>query len=59
MLARVVSKWVLPGITSPGLTTAAHNKRSEARPWWVGITCLWPNTLFTEASKRKKERAPA
>ncbi len=53
MLARVVSKWVLPSTTWWGWSNAWQRSRSEARPWWVGITWVWPKTPFTAASKWK------
>ena len=37
-LARVVSKWVLLGMTLPGPPTAVYRIFSAARPWWVGMT---------------------
>ena len=36
MLARVVSKWLLLGMTLPGPPTSSNRIRSLARPWWVG-----------------------
>jgi hypothetical protein len=39
MLARVVSKWLLLGMTDPGCTVISNRIRSAARPWCVGITC--------------------
>jgi hypothetical protein len=38
MFARVVSKWVLFGTTSPLRSMVAARIRSAARPWWVGTT---------------------
>ena len=58
-LARVVSKWVLLGTTSPACTAEPKRMRSAARPWWVGMTCLKPVISRTAASKRKNERPPA
>ena len=46
-LARVVSKWLLLGTTSPGCSSAPKRMRSAARPWWVGMTCLKPVILRT------------
>src|SRR5215472_2173276 len=38
--ARVVSKCVLLGATSPFLPTRLNRMRSAAAPWCLGITCL-------------------
>ncbi len=37
-LARVVSKCVLDGTTSPGRVATEKRIRSAARPWCVGMT---------------------
>jgi hypothetical protein len=58
-LARVVSKCVLFGTTSPGLHTVLKRIRSAARPWCVGITTGNPKMSRTAASKRNQLRAPA
>jgi aspartate aminotransferase len=50
--ARVVSKWVLPGTTSPRWTRVSNSSRSAARPWCAGITCGSPVTLRTASSNR-------
>ena len=52
MLARVVSKWVLLGMTCPRRTVEANRMCSAARPWWVGITCRKPVMSCTAASNR-------
>jgi hypothetical protein len=36
---RVVVKYMLPGMTSPGLMSSVLTMCSAARPWWVGMTC--------------------
>ena len=59
MLARVVSKCVLPGTSIPGLHICANRICSAARPWWVGITCVKPKISRTAAAKRSKLRLPA
>ncbi len=38
MLARVVSKWVLFGMTFPGPPRTVKRIFSAARPWWVRMT---------------------
>ena len=40
-LARVVSKWVLFGMTLPGPPITEKRIFSAARPWWVGM--MWRN----------------
>ena len=59
MLARVVSKWLLLGMMSPGLSTHAARIPSAARPWWVGKMCSIPVISETLASKRFHDRLPA
>jgi hypothetical protein len=58
-LARVVSKWVLFGTTSPGLHSVENRIRSAARPWCVGSTWRNPKMSCTAASKRNHDRLPA
>ena len=52
MLARVVSKWVLFGITRPGPPTTVNRIFSAARPWWVGKTCRNGNRPVTASRNR-------
>ena len=51
-LARVVSKWVLLGTTSPSLTITEKRIRSAARPWWVGMISFNPVIPWTVSRKR-------
>ena len=57
MLARVVSKWLLLGITLPGPPTSSNRIRSLARPWWVGRMCGMPVRSRSTVSKRYQLRA--
>ena len=59
MLPRVVSKCVLFGTMSPGLSMALLRMCSAARPWCVGITWVKPVMSCTARSKVKNDRAPA
>ena len=52
MLARVVSKWVLLGMTFPLPPMISKRIFSAARPWWVGMMCLKPVKSFTTFSNR-------
>ena len=52
MLARVVSKWVLLGTTSPGPHRVENRMRSAARPWCVGMTFRKPKMSRTDSSNR-------
>ena len=58
-LARVVSKWVLFGTTSPSLTATVNRIFSAALPWCVGMTWSNPVMLLTADSNRKKDLLPA
>jgi hypothetical protein len=57
--ARVVSKWVLFGITFPGPPSVLNRIFSAARPWWVGMTCSNANSSRTASRKRNQDREPA
>ncbi len=57
--ARVVSKWLLFGTTSPAFSTVWNRMRSAARPWCVGMTWRKPVRSCTTSRKRKNERLPA
>ena len=59
MLARVVSKWALFGITAPAPPTTSKSTRSLARPWWVGSGSSKPVTSRTASRRRSKLSAPA
>ncbi len=60
MLARVVSKWQLFGITIPGRVSTVENRRfSATRPWWTGRKAGKPKTSRIESWRWKKLRAPA
>ncbi len=59
MLARVVSKWLLLGMTLPGPPISSNRMRSLARPWCVGRMCGMPVSSRSTASKRYQLRAPA
>ncbi len=59
IFARVVSKWLLLGITSPGLTWVWARMPSAARPWWVGKMCLAPVISLTVASNFFHDLLPA
>ena len=50
-LARVVSKCVLFGTTSPGLSTVEKRRFSATRPWWVGMTFGKPKMSRIVSSK--------
>ena len=56
-LARVVSKWVLLGMTLPGPPIAVNRIFSAARPWWVGMTCLNGNRSWTASRNTNQLRA--
>ena len=58
-LARVVSKWLLLGTTSPGLHMTEKRIRSAARPWCVGMMCSKPVMSWTESRKWKNDGLPA
>ena len=58
-LARVVSKWVLLGMTLPGPPTAVYRIFSAARPWWVGMTCLNGNRFWTASRNTNQTGLPA
>ena len=59
MLARVVSKWVLLGMTLPGPPTTLKRIFSAARPWWVGMTWGNGNSAWTPARKAYQLGLPA
>ena len=52
MLARVVSKWVLFGMTWPAPPVTVNRIFSAARPWWVGKMCRNGNRLVTASRNR-------
>src|SRR5688572_4092802 len=57
--ARVVSKWVLLGITFPGPPSAEKRIFSAARPWWVGMTWRNGNSAWTDSRKANQDGEPA
>ena len=59
MLARVVSKWVLLGITFPGPPSRVNRIHSAARPWWVGMTWGKGNSSWTAVLKISYDGEPA
>ena len=52
MLARVVSKWLLLGISDSRFAQTENRMRSAARPWWVGMMCRKPVRSRTTFSNR-------
>ena len=59
MLARVVSKWVLFGMTRPGPPVTVNKIFSAARPWCVGKMCRNGNRPRTASRNRPNEGDPA
>jgi AraC-like DNA-binding protein len=59
MLARVVSKCVLFGTTTPGPPSTLKRIFSAPRPWWVGRTCLNGKSSCTASLKRVNDGEPA
>ena len=58
-LARVVSKWVLLGMTLPGPPIAVNRSFSAARPWWVGMTWRNGNSRWTASRNTYQLGLPA
>ena len=48
ILARVVSKWVFPGIASPSPPTSPKRMRSAARPWCTGM--MWRRPVMSRTA---------
>jgi len=59
MFARVVSKWVLFGMTFPGPAMTEKRIRSAARPWCVGMTWRKGKSSRTASRKRNHDGEPA
>ncbi len=57
--ARVVSKWVLFGMTWPRLAITEKRMCSAARPWWVGMISESPVSRMTVSRNRSNELLPA
>ena len=57
--ARVVSKWVLFGITLPGPPMTENRIFSAARPWWVGMTWRNGHSSVTASRKANQDGDPA
>ena len=57
--ARVVSKWVLLGTTTPGPPRTLNRIFSAARPWCVGITWRNGKSVWTPSRNANHEGDPA
>ena len=57
--ARVVSKWVLFGMTLPGPPMTENRIFSAARPWWVGMTWRNGHSSWTAARNVNQDGEPA